>query len=84
MSIKVKFRTIRWLLLGAENKGEKGMVAICFATNFVQRARLSLQTFDKPLAVPIDRIVSRAISHIARWPPQDLPVALAVSCLATM
>lgn len=45
---------------------------------------LFLHTFDKPLAVPIDGVVSGPISHIAWWSPQDLPVALAISCLATM
>lgn len=39
-------------------------------------------TFDKPLAVPIDRVVSWPICDIAWWSPQNLPVALAVPCLA--
>lgn len=38
-------------------------------------------TFDEPLAIPIDRVVSCSICHIARWSPQNLPVALAVPCL---
>ena len=39
-------------------------------------------TFDEPLAIPINRVVSWAISDIAWWSPQNLPVALAVPCLA--
>lgn len=39
-------------------------------------------TFDKPFAVPIDRVVSWSICNITWWSSQHLPVALAVPCLA--
>lgn len=73
-------------MLGAERCREKKVGNISVfnwlrATSCAQRQYL--HTFDKPLAVPIDRVVSRPVCDVAWWSPQHLPVTLAVSCLAS-
>lgn len=90
--MKVKFRTMRWLLLGAGRykdisvwlTGSLLAASYLFHHQFscTQDNILAHYTFDKPLAVPIDRVVPWSICDVAWWSPQHLPVALAVPCLA--